>query len=140
MTENLCIFVTFDMKTKKKIIHYVMLLATMVMLLSVILPHHHHGNGMPCYKSLTTAHQPGDSHDCGCEGHGLFFLNASQSVVADADAGPYLVPLLVLFDYIYPPEPAFYVQLWSREKAVYIESLHDTWIASASGRRGPPMK
>lgn len=139
MIQKLCIFVPFDMKVKKKIIQYVLLLASMVMLLSVIVPHHHHRDGMPCYKPLTTAHQTGDSHGCGCEGHGLFFLNASQSVVTDVDAGPYLFPLLVLFDYIYPPEPAFYEQRWNREKAVYIESLHDTWIASASGRRGPPV-
>lgn len=137
--KKLLIFAAFDMETKKKIVRYVMLLVGVVMMLSVIIPHHHHRDGVPCYKPLTEAHHSHDSHGCGCEGHGLFFLNVSQSIVANADAGPYLFPLLILFNYIYPPEPAFYEQLWNREKAVYIESLHDTWIASASGRRGPPL-
>lgn len=115
-----------------------MLVVSFVLLLSTIVPHHHHRDGLPCYKPLTAAHQTGGSHGCGCEGHGLFFQNASQSVGTDGDMGPHLFPLLVLFDYIYPLEPAFYEQFRDKQKAFYIESLHDTWIASASGRRGPP--
>ena len=46
---------------------------------------------------------------------------------------------IFLIDYIYPPEPAFCGQLLDHENAPYIESLHDTWIVSASGLRAPPM-
>lgn len=137
--KKLSIFVALDMKRRRKIIQYVMLVAGFILLLSTLVPHHHHRDGMPCYAPVTEAHHTGDSHGCGCEGHGLFFLNASQSVGTDGDVGPQLFPLLVLFDYIYPLEPAFYEQFWDKQNAVYIESLHDTWIASASGRRGPPV-
>ena len=63
----------------------------------------------------------------------------SVRIFMDGDVDIHLMPLLVLFDYIYPPEPAFCGQLLDHENAPYIESLHDTWIVSASGLRAPPM-
>ena len=63
----------------------------------------------------------------------------SVRIFLDGDVDIHLMPLLVLFDYIYPPEPAFYGQLLDHENALYIESLHDAWIVSASGLRAPPM-
>ena len=80
-----------------------------------------------------------DEHDCGCDGHNLAYFSTHISHFMDGDVDIHLMPLLVLFDYIYPPEPAFCGQLLDHENAPYIESLHDTWIVSASGLRAPPM-
>lgn len=120
-----------------------MLVASIFMLLSVVLPHHHHSDGAPCYKLLTTEASSGDhsgaeDHDCGCNGHNIATFSSHQLHVMDVDANHYLVPLLTLFAYIYPPEPAFAGQFFDCSTAVYIESLHDTWISSASGLRAPP--
>lgn len=92
---------------------------------------------MPCYQSLTAEQAHGDkstdTHDCGCDGHNLAYFSTHISHFMDGDVDIHLMPLLVLFDYIYPPEPAFCGQLLDHENAPYIESLHDTWIVSASG-------
>ena len=70
-------------------------------------------------------------------------IKGFDEAVKDMEVGQivdiHLMPLLVLFDYIYPPEPAFCGQLLDHENAPYIESLHDAWIVSASGLRAPPM-
>lgn len=126
------------MERKKQIIRYVLLLASLVMLISVIAPHHHHSDGMPCYKSLTEAHHGGGSHDPGCERHNLAFFTSFHAAQIDLASSHFLFPLFILYDYVYPPAPTFTEQLFSREKNIYIESLHDTWIASASGLRAPP--
>ena len=98
---------------------------------------------MPCYQSLTAEQAHGDkstdTHDCGCDGHNLAYFSTHISHFMDGDVDIHLMPLLVLFDYIYPPEPAFCGQLLDHENAPYIESLHDAWIVSASGLRAPPM-
>lgn len=127
------------MESKKQVIRYVLLLASLVMLISVILPHHHHSNGMPCCKPLTEAHHATNSHSQGCEGHNLASFTSFHSEQTDLASLHYLFPLFILYDYIYPPQPAFVEQLFGRERAVYIESLHDTWIAAASGLRAPPL-
>lgn len=127
------------MERKKQIIRYVLLLASLVMLISVVMPHHHHSSGMPCYKPLTEKHHTSNSHGCGCEGHNLAFFTSFHSAQTDLASSHCLFPLFVLYDYIYPPEPTFVEQLFGRERAVYIESLHDTWIATASGLRAPPV-
>ncbi len=133
------------MREKKRqwIVRYVVLMAGILALLSVVLPHHHHRNGMPCYLSLTAelAHgdKSADTHDCGCDGHNLAYFNASVSHVTDGGVNTHLMPLLVLFNYIYPPEPMFCGQFLDPRFALYIESLHDTWIVSATGLRAPPM-
>lgn len=138
------------MKRKEIIVRYFMLLVSFVLLLSVVVPHHHHSDGMPCYKSLLvelaeeeheghTAHGCDTTHDCGCNGHNVA-LYTSLFVHADTtDVHAYLFPLLVLFDYINPPEPVI-SNLWKEKNRIfYIESLHDTWIVSASGLRAPPF-
>lgn len=119
------------------------LVAGIFMLLSVVIPHHHHRAGTPCYQSLTTEDAHGDkstdTHDCSCDGHNLAYFNSLISHVTDGDTHLYLMPLFVLFDYIYPPEPAFYESPSYRANAFYVESLHGTWIVSATGLRAPPM-
>lgn len=121
-----------------------MLMASILMLLSVMIPHHHHSNGMPCYKSLATettetGHTENDAHGCCCNGHNMVFFSSLLSHAADTDVDLHLFPLLILFDYINPPEPAFCGQVIECKRAFYIESLHDTWIVSASGLRAPPV-
>ena len=119
-------------KMKQRIVQYVVLMAGILALLSVVIPHHHHRDGMPCYQSLTAEQAHGDkstdTHDCGCDGHNLAYFSTHISHFMDGDVDIHLMPLLVLFDYIYPPEPAFCGQLLDHENAPYIESLHDTWI------------
>ena len=117
-----------------------MLIAGIIMLLSVIIPHHHHSNGLPCFKPLTEhSHKSASSHDCGCNGHNVALFTSLLSHATDVDASHLLFPLQVLFDYINPPEPAFCGQPFERSRAVYIESLHDSWITCASGLRAPPV-
>ena len=120
-----------------------MLLVSIVMLISVVVPHHHHSNGLPCYKSLSAeaahgGHGSSESHDCGCNGHNIALYTFSH--VTDGNVNQFLFPLLVLFDYINPPVPVFYKLLFENDRAYYIESLHDTWIVSASGLRAPPYE
>lgn len=132
------------MKVRKIISQYVLLVASILMLVSVIVPHHHHSNGMPCYEVMATEASHGDhdgeeSHDCDCTGHNTAFLTSVQSHFTDGDVDLYLLPLLVLFDYINPPELSFSEQYIERDGAFFIESLHSTWITSASGLRAPPV-
>lgn len=130
------------MKTKEKIIRYVMLVAGVIMLLSVVVPHHHHSNGLPCFKYLVGgehSHKSDTAHDCGCNGHNQALYTTVMSHATDVDMSHLLFPLQVLFDYINPPETAICGRHFDRERPFYIESLHDTWIASASGLRAPPV-
>lgn len=132
------------MRVSRTISQYVLLAASILVLLSVVIPHHHHSDGIPCYGLMTTEASHGDhngeeSHDCDCTGHNSAFLTSLQSHFTDGDVDLYLFPLLVLFDYINPPGLSFYEQYVERDRAFYIESLHGTWIASASGLRAPPV-
>lgn len=130
--------------SKKKIYQYVMLLVSIVVLWSVVMPHHHHSDGLPCYQSLVEeaahdGHNGGsESHDCGCNGHNVALYTSLFSHMTDGNIHQHLFPLLVLFDYINPPVPVSYKLLFEQDRTYYIESLHDTWIASASGLRAPP--
>lgn len=122
-----------------------MLLISIFVLLSVVIPHHHHSNVMPCYDSLTTEAMADDSHatseeyDCDSSGHQLVFTSSFVSHATDGAVEQCLYPLLVLFDYMYPPEIAFSRQLFDLKRSAYIESLHDAWIARAVGLRAPPQ-
>jgi hypothetical protein len=133
------------MKRKEFIIQYFMLLVSIVLLFSVVIPHHHHDDGMPCYKSLFSANsychsqEDSDSHDCGCNGHNVALYTSLFVHIDNSDVHPFLFPLLILFDYINPPEPSLSKLLVDKERAFYIESLHDTWIKAASGLRAPPF-
>lgn len=127
------------MRDKKQTIRYIMLVAGFIMLLSVVVPHHHHSNGMPCFKALTEhSHHNPDSHDCGCNGHNLALFTSLLSQATNGDANHLFVPLHVLFSYINPVVPSLKEQSFIRERAFYIESLHDTWVARVGGLRAPP--
>ena len=108
-------------KMKQRVVQYVVLMAGILALLSVVIPHHHHRDGMPCYQSLTAEQAHGDkstdTHDCGCDGHNLAYFSTHIFHFMDGDVDIHLMPLLVLFDYIYPPEPAFCGQLLDHENA-----------------------
>lgn len=120
-----------------------MLLAGIVMLLSVVIPHHHHSDGMPCYKSLFAGSEEGHkgdpSHDCGCNGHNQALFTSLLTQATDGDVSHLLFPLQVLFDYINPPVAIDNRYSFDRERAFYIESLHDPWIVSFGGLRAPPV-
>lgn len=133
------------MRAKTKIYQYVMLLVSIVVLMSVVIPHHHHSNGLPCYQSLFAeagqgGHEGPGSHDCGCHGHNVALYTSIFSHSTDGNASQFLFPLLVLFDYINPPAPVFYKLLFENDRTCYVESLHGTWIVSASGLRAPPCE
>lgn len=124
-------------KVGNRIIRYVLLMAGILMLLSVMVPHHHHADGSPCYKPLTerSAHNNTDSGvpgDCSCDSHNLFLLHSAN------DIGPHLFPHLVLFEHFNASDDHLYQWLLRHERPVYIESLHDSWIARATGLRAPP--
>ena len=128
---------------RQKILRYVVLMAGILALISVVVPHHHHRDGMPCYKVLTDEQSQdstrSDTHHCSCDGHNLAYLNIGASSSVSGDVMHHLVPLSLLFDYVYPPEPAFRGQLLYRGYILYVEALRDSWIVSASGLRAPPM-
>lgn len=129
-------------RVKKIVVQYVMLMAGILILLSVVIPHHHHSDGLACYKFMTTESAEGsadEAHNCDCTGHNLAFNSSIQSHITDGDAVQYLFPLLILFDYVYSPEPVSEGRLFNSGETAYIESLHDTWIVRATGLRAPPM-
>lgn len=130
-------------KMKQRIVQYVVLMAGILALLSVVIPHHHHRDGMPCYQSLTAEQAHGDksadTHDCGCDGHNLAYFSTHISHFMDGDVDIHLMPLLVLFDYIYPPEPAFCGQLLDHENAPYIGVAARHLDSECLGTRAPPM-
>lgn len=129
-------------RVKKTVVQYVMLMAGILMLLSVVIPHHHHSDGLACYKFMTTESAAGsadEAHDCDCTGHNLAFNSSIQSHITDGDAGQYLFPLLVLFDYVSPSGWVAQGLLFDSDETVYRESLHDTWIVRATGLRAPPV-
>lgn len=132
---------------KERIATYVSLIASLLLLLSVVVPHHHHADGMPCYHWLTelTDEDDADSsdtthsaaaHDCGCLGHNqALFSSVEQHAASDL----HLIPLFILFNCIHAFEAVALPLPFEREQAFYIESLHDSWIAKASGLRAPPF-
>lgn len=127
------------MKIQKNIIRYVMLLAGIIVLLSVVIPHHHHSNGLPCFKFLTEHNHPASSHDCGCNGHNIALFTSLLSYVTDSDVNHLLFPLQILFDYINSSVSLLCGQTFDRERAFYIECLHDTWVVCSGGLRAPPV-
>ncbi len=124
-------------KVGNRIIRYVLLMAGLLMLLSVMIPHHHHADGSACYMPLTEAmaHDNADrgaTGDCSCDSHNLFLLYSLS------DIGPHLFPLLVLFDHFNTSDDHLFHWLLRPERPIYVESLHDSWIARATGLRAPP--
>lgn len=142
------IFRIFVTMKRERIATYISFFASILLLLSVIVPHHHHDDGMPCYRwifELSADSAQGDAvpeeaashqHDCGCVGHNqALFSSLEHHAVSEQ----YLIPLLVLFDFINPPELFTSSLIYSRERAFYVESLHDAWVVRAAGLRAPPV-
>lgn len=129
-----------------------MLMASFFVLLSVILPHHHREDGQACYALLQHIHDAetgGEDHadhsssentaGCDCNGHNPAFYTAMNHQYEHADVHLFLFPLLVFFDYIYPPEPRQGGTLTGNEQLLFTESLYDAWVVSATGLRAPPV-
>ncbi len=137
-------------KVATLLIRYFMLAAGIVLLLTVIVPHHHHEDGTPCihmsdqdtHGHEVDGHATDPSHhhaDCGGSGHTIVFnVNTSSGHSADNHTDCCLMPLVTLYDYTYPPRIDYATLAFYSDKAVYIESLHDTWIPAAVGLRAPP--
>lgn len=127
--------------SREQIAVYISLLASVLLLLSVIVPHHHHDNGMPCYHWIASdvADEPltedSEHHDCGCVGHNQAL---SPALEYHAVSDLYLIPLLVLFNYINPFSLIVPCLTLDLGKAFYVESLYDSWIIRISGLRAPP--
>lgn len=131
-------------------IRFFMLAAGLVLLLTVIIPHHHHENGMPCIHwsdQDAPAHDaeghdaaPAHGHaDCGGSGHTIVFnANTQQGHTLDDLSACCLIPLITLYDYSYPPLIDYVSTAIYADKAIYIETLRDTWIPAAAGLRAPP--
>ena len=121
---------------------YVALLTCLLLLLSVVIPHHHHSDGTPCCQSIEWEHSQGDqsadSHQCGCEGHNLAVFDQRDSHQID-NLHLHLISLETLFDYVYPPEIAFWESLLDYEDANFSESLYKVWLFNAIGLRAPPV-
>ena len=112
----------------------------MLLLFSMMTPHHHHQDGTPCCQPIEWEHSHGDesadtSHN-GCEGHHLAVIDTQQ---ANVHLEHYLIPLCVLFDYVYPPEVAFFNRLLKLIDVSSSESLYEVCLLRAIGLRGPPI-
>ena len=130
-------------RIQQNIMRYGLLLASLVMLMSVIVPHHHHEDGRPCCISLTEQGEDPDdehesTHDRGCEGHNLAVLSNNTSSSHGGDLHLFWVPLMTLFEYIYPELALLHQSVSRGQEPVYLESLHGVWIADAVGLRAPP--
>ena len=136
------------MRRRKSHTVFLMLIASLFVLLSVILPHHHRSDGMACYALVEHLHDADSSEpptsssdhatDCGCNGHNPAFYSTANNLLDLTDAHIFLMPLLVLIDYIYPPEPLFCGDANSVFSNFYNALLYDSWIVSATGLRAPP--
>lgn len=124
-----------------------MFMASIIMMLSVTLPHHHHDDGLPCYRSLQTeinehtehSHTNDKNHDCGCNGHNAVVYASVLSHLTDGDVHQYLMPLLVMFNYIYPPQPQTFTLFSTHRYIAYIDPVKDVWITETLGLRAPPV-
>ena len=117
---------------------WVLLLASVLSLLSVVIPHHHHRDGMPCYASLAMEQEEGDhsadTHDCGCNGHNLIYLN---SLAGSGTADMHVLQVISL--YTFNLESPCLSRPKGMAETLYYEASYDPWMAQAMGVRAPPM-
>ena len=68
-------------------------------------------------------------------------VTLTQDHDTHAAVTPILIPIFVFLNYLYPAELEQTGLCFSRKHPsfYYIEALHDTWIARASGLRVPPL-
>lgn len=125
---------------KKLFKQYVAVLTCLLLLFSLVIPHHHHQDGTPCCASIEWEHSHGDesadTHHNGCEGHTLAVLDSQH----DNDIQEcFLLPLCVLYDYVYPPKITFFSQFLEAIDASNPEALYNALFLSVVGLRAPPM-
>lgn len=125
---------------KKFFRRYLALLTCLLLLSSMVIPHHHHQDGTPCCQPIEWEHSHGDEsadmHHNGCEGHHLAVIDSQYDSVSHVH---FLIPLCVLFDYVYPPDLAFFNQLLEITDASFSETLYEAWFLRSIGLRGPPF-
>ena len=65
-------------------------------------------------------------------------LSNDTSSSHGGDLHLFWVPLMTLFEYIYPELALLHQSVSRGQEPVYLESLHGVWIADAVGLRAPP--
>lgn len=144
------------MKAKRSIAKFFFFIS-ILMLVVPVMPHHHHSNGLICMKNDLPApcshaddkacSNPTDSdcstqathHPCCCNTYCVtsHFTQKAPSLT-DVNLQPDYTWVATLFY-----EPAFRLLLQLEEKErhtypYYLESLHSTLVATATGLRAPP--
>lgn len=132
------------MKTQRHIA-YLLLVISLLMPMVPVFPHHHHANGLLCVKNdigSHCCHQHAESQDeghCCCQTGCVtqhFFQQMPTSVSngplpAVSELIPFLSPLLLRL-------AASRAVASKGDIPIYIESLHGTLVARATGLRAPP--
>lgn len=130
---------------KRRHIACLLLFISVVMLIVPVVPHHHHDDGSICMKSDLPAEGCCHQHDDTCAEHCCcdtgcmtthFFQQVPQS------GGDNLLPDFVWVATLFT-EPLLRLLLLPdvtdvRQKSVYLESLHGTFVTRAKGLRAPP--
>lgn len=129
---------------EKRHIAYFLLFISMVMLIVPVIPHHHHDNGMICMKNDLSSdgcchHQGPCNEHCCCDTGCMtthFYQQAPNS--DNSSVQPTFLWVTTLFS-----EPILKLltipeETSARQRFVYRESLHGTFITRATGLRAPP--
>lgn len=132
---------------RKRYIPFFLLVVSLLMMAVPVFPHHHHANGLLCMKNDIGPHccqqhpsETGSETHCCCE-TGCIAHHFFQQMPTDMRTSPHpavseLIPFL---------SPLLLRLAASRAIApkgdipIYIESLHGTLIAHATGLRAPPV-
>lgn len=134
------------MSRQRPYVTALLFLLSILMLAVPVVPHHHHGDEVICMKNdfhagcTEAAHHPGQHPGC-CHDKGCLTTHFYQRTPRAERKTPEIKPVQL---------PAFFAtcmqQLYvtdndlqtSHSYSPYIESLHDTHIARATGLRAPP--
>lgn len=143
----LAFFTIFAHMRNKLHIKLFLLFVSMVLVAMPAIPHHHHGTGVVCMKDdlketdccdAHHSHHHQEDDPCCTEGCVTHFKASTPTVDLD-----HVQPLYVYVDTLFTlPLLRFLTQLTEKDapplRAVYVESLHGTYIARAAGLRAPP--
>ncbi len=124
-------------------ITYLLFLISIIMLEVPVIPHHHHTNGMLCMKNDLSANccetQPSEHHKhcCHTKCVATHFFKKTPATEDGIEITPSAESSLYLPAVFLPQSDALSFKP-IHKPPFYIESLHGTHIARASGLRAPP--
>ncbi len=135
-------FIHMHKKRRTVYISYFLFAISIIMLISSSLPHHHHNSGAVCLKEDISTHtmhndlKHSQNHCCGDECTSRFQFRTNNNTQVN-HAQPHYLFAITLFT---KPLLRWLLQTQSKSIAAppYLEKLHNTSIAYAVGRRGPP--